>query len=225
MAKRVNILAFETSSFACSVALQNGDQIALRHQIAPMQQTQLILSMIQEVLHAQSLTLSDLDAVAYGCGPGSFTGIRIANTVAQGLGFAANLPLIQVSSLAALAQSAFIEYKWQNLLVAVDARMEQIYWASYQINQDGQAELIGKESVFAPNTVKIEKNLMDTEWFAVGDGWERYNAALLTGLNIEPVGTNASQLPNAQAVLELSKAKFDKKDWVEASLAAPAYLR
>src|SRR5690349_9145853 len=139
MASKI-ILAFDTSTSACTVALQNGDFVSVRHQLAPKQQAQLILPMINELLSSTSLTANELDAIAYGCGPGSFTGIRIASSVAQGIGFAINKPIIPVSSLAALAQTAFLEQQWTRLLVAVDARMGKIYWANYVINPSGIAE-------------------------------------------------------------------------------------
>lgn len=232
----MNILAFETSSFACSVALQNGDHVELRHEVVPMQQAQRILSTIKEVLDVCSLTVNDLDAVAYGNGPGSFTGIRIANTVAQGLGFAANLPLIQISSLAALAQTAFIEQQKTHLLVSLDARMDQVYWAQYQIDQsdsgsrasardDGLAELIGKERLCVPGEVKIEKIAVDTKWFAVGDGWEKYGTELIESLGFQPEMLTSPLFPTAEAVLQLAIPKLNKKEWVEASAAIPAYLR
>src|SRR5579871_1229278 len=107
------ILAFDTSSQVCSVALLNGETITSSYQIAPMQQAKLILPMIQKIIKAANITLDELDAIAYGCGPGSFTGMRVANSVAQGLGFAKHLPLIRISSLAILAQSALEEQKWE----------------------------------------------------------------------------------------------------------------
>lgn len=219
------MLAFETSSFACSVALQNGDHIELRHEIIPMQQAQRILSMIKEVLEACSLTVNDLDAIAYGNGPGSFTGIRIANTVAQGLGFAANLPIIPISSLAALAQAAFFEQQQTHLLVSLDARMDQVYWARYQVDQNSLAELVGKERLCAPGEVKIEKASMDIKWFAVGDGWEKYRAELIESIGFQPEILTSPLFPTAEAVLRLAKPKFNKGECVTAATAMPAYLR
>lgn len=221
----MKILAFETSSFACSVALQNDDHVELRHQIMPMQQAQRILSTIKEILEVCSLTVNDLDAVAYGNGPGSFTGIRIANTVAQGLGFAANLPIIQISSLAALAQTAFLEQQRTHLLVSLDARMDQVYWAQYQIEQDKLVQLVGKERLCAPNEVKIEGISVDTRWFAVGDGWEKYSTELIESLGFQPEILTSTLFPTAEAVLELAKPKFNKGEWVTAATAMPAYLR
>ena len=127
----MKILAIETSSHACSVALLNEDKVKISHIISPMQQAKLILPMIDELLKSSALTLNDLDAIAYGCGPGGFTGVRIAASVAQGLGFAVKLPIIPISSLAVMAEAAFLERQWRKLLVAVDARADQIYWIEH----------------------------------------------------------------------------------------------
>ena len=237
MAQRVaplKILAFDTSSSACSVALQNGDKINYLNKIAPMQQARLILPMIQELLHSSALTLKQLDAIAYGCGPGSFTGMRIASSVAQGIGLATNVPIIRISSLAAIAQAAFLEQQWTKLLVALDARMQETYWAIYELGKHGRVELVEEEQACAPKKVTIPESisriLRDSDgkkldWCGVGDGWEKYREALVMRLGFEPQAINASQLPTAIAILELAKGKLDQGDWITAADAVPAYLR
>ena len=121
----MKILAFDTSSNACSVALLNGSAVHSSNKTLPMQQAKLILPMIHTLLDECSVGLEELDAIAFGCGPGSsFTGIRIATSVAQGLGFATQKRLISVSSLAALAQTAYLAHGKERVFVAVDARME-----------------------------------------------------------------------------------------------------
>ena len=105
----MKILAIDTSSNACGVALLCNNEVKALHELAPMQQTQKILPMIDALLGEAKVSLNQLDALAFGCGPGSFTGVRIAVSVMQGLGYAMNLPLIPVSSLAALAQAAYVE--------------------------------------------------------------------------------------------------------------------
>ena len=140
----MKMLAFDTSAGACSVALLNNESVEISHIVAPMQQAKLLLPHIQNLLNQAGLALKDLDAIAYGQGPGSFTGIRIAASVAQGLGYASGLPIVPVSSLAILAQTAFLEEKWDKCLVAVDARTEQVYWAHYVANNSGLMELKAK---------------------------------------------------------------------------------
>lgn len=218
----MKILAFDTSTTACSVALSVGDKIKVLHNIAPMQQASLILPMIHELLTSFSLTVNDLDAIAYGCGPGSFTGIRIASCVAQGIAFAKELPIIRISSLAAIAHAAFLEQQWNKLLVAVDARTEQVYWGIYEYNHHGNMSLIDKEQVCVPKEVTIPSGF---EWCGVGDGWYKYQSSLITRLGFEPKQVNASQLPTAQALLELAKIKYRESDWVSITDALPHYLR
>jgi len=216
----MNILALETSTNACSVALQNKDEVTYLHKIAPMQHTKLILPMIHELLNSASLTLDQLDAIAYGRGPGSFTGIRIASSVAQGLGFAANKPLIPLSSLTIYAQTAYLEKHYESVLVAVDARMGQIYWAQYEA-ASGIMKLCGEESVCAPHEVyPVALKL----WQGIGDAWEVYYDQLVKALGDKP---NSIQniFPNAKAMLPLARIKFETGECVDASVAIPVYLR
>lgn len=219
----MKILAFDTSTTACSVALQSGDEIKVLHEVAPMQQARRILIIIQKLLADSSLTLADLDAIAFGCGPGSFTGIRIASSVAQGIGFAKDLPIIRISSLAAFAQAAFEAGKGAKYLIAVDAHMQQIYWAIYAANQHGFVELTNQELVCSPEDIIPPENTHD--WYAVGDGWEKYREKLLARLGFEPTIISSSPLPIAKAILRLASESYTKGDNVTASDAIPVYLR
>lgn len=228
MAKRVRLLAFDTSSSACSVALldtnkDKNKQVTALHKNLPMQQGRLILPMINELLNAASVSLNELDAIAYGCGPGSFTGIRIASSVAQGLGFATKCPIISVSSLAAIAQSAYLEKKWTSLLVAVDARIGEVYWAHYTVNPLGNMELNGKEQVCPPEAVELP--IQNHSYYGVGEGWEKYGEKFAKLLGHQLQAIDKSQLPTAEGILPLAKAKLEIKDWISASNAIPVYLR
>jgi tRNA threonylcarbamoyladenosine biosynthesis protein TsaB len=214
----VKILAFDTSTPACTIALLDDNRITSTHQVAPMQQAKLILPFIQDLLTAAALPVAALDAIAYGCGPGSFTGVRIASSVAQGLGYAINKPIIPISSLAILAQTAFHERQITPILVAVDARMREIYWAMYSANSQGQVELIGKEQICVPEMITLPAG---QNWHGVGDGWKIYGDRLINQLGFRPHTVNAEQLPNAEAMLVLTKAG---KTCV-ASEALPVYLR
>ena len=214
----MKILALDTSSTACSIAILINDTVKESHQLAPMQQAQLILPMIDELLSSAALKLDQLDAIAFGCGPGSFTGVRIATSVAQGLGFAAKVPLIPISSLAAIAQAAYADLGWKKLLVAIDARVQEIYWGAYRVNPQGLVELLGKEKVSSPADLAIP----DTdEWYGIGNAWEVYRAQI----HCQPVNVDINRLPMASAILTLARDKFIKRDWVEAGRALPSYLR
>jgi tRNA threonylcarbamoyladenosine biosynthesis protein TsaB len=218
----LKILAFDTSLSYCSVALAVDDTHYTSHQYAPMQQSHLILPTIKDILKQAQLSLYDLDAIAYGCGPGSFTGIRIANSVAQGLGFAAHLPIIPVSTLQAMAQSAYLEKQWPEVMVAVDARMEQIYWACYEVDANGLAMLQVEESVCSPQQILLPLTRFS---YAIGDGWQRYQKQLIAALGFTPLGIDNEQMPVAQAILTIAKTRFQQNNWVMPQEAIPNYLR
>ncbi len=129
------ILAVDTSTEACSAALLLGEKIDERFEIAPRRHTSLILPMVEDLLNEQSMRLTDLDAIAFGQGPGSFMGLRIAVGVAQGLAFGANLPVVPVSSLQALAQAAYWKTSCKTILAGWDARMQAIYWGAYVLRE------------------------------------------------------------------------------------------
>jgi len=220
MASRVKILAFDTSSSVISIALQNEEELVFFDQVAPLQHTQLILPKIKSMLDSCDISLNQLDAVAYACGPGSFTGIRIASSVVQGIGLATSLPIVPVSSLAVLAQTAYLEQQWTNLLVALDARMDQVYWAVYQTNAHGIVELFGEEQVLFPDQTIINNKCLD--WYGVGDGWDRYQT-ILSKHGARRIAKE--QQPDARALLSLAKIKLKNGDWVASCDAIPVYLR
>lgn len=214
---KMKLLALDTSSTACSVALLVDDKIDFLHRILPLQQAQSILPMINELLSIHKISLNQLDAIAFGCGPGSFTGVRIATSVTQGLAYAMQLPVIPVSSLAALAQAAYRELGWKKLLVAIDARIQEVYWGAYQVNEEGLAVLVGQEKVSSPQEIKLSEE----GWYGVGNAWEVYADQIA----YVPLNVDASRLPMAQGVLELAKVKYANKEWVTAKNALPIYLR
>ncbi len=214
----MKILAIDTSTTACSVALLMNDDIKLSHKIAPMQQAKLILPMIDELLRTNNLDVNQLDALAFGCGPGSFTGVRIATSVMQGLAYASQLPLISVSSLAAVAQAAYTDLGWKKLLVAMDARISEVYFGAYQINDHGLAELIGAEIVSPPEKIKFPH---ENNWYGIGNGWLVYQDQL----SIKPNIIDDTRTPVASAVALLAKEKHLKQEWVSPEAALPVYLR
>lgn len=214
----MKLLALDTSGVACSVALLIDDKVLYRHEIAPMQQAQKILSIIHVISQEANLSLNQLDALIFGCGPGSFTGVRIATSVVQGLGFALKLPVIPISSLAGLAQAAYTDLGWKKLLVGVDARIQEVYWGAYQLNPAGLVELVGKEEVAKPEEIHLP---MDKDWYGVGNAWEVYRDQI----RFQPLDVDASRLPTALGILELGKVKAMKGEWIEAIEASPTYLR
>jgi tRNA threonylcarbamoyladenosine biosynthesis protein TsaB len=214
----MKLLAFDTSSTACSVALMMDDTIVAEHKIAPMQQAQLILSMLNKLLKENNVELNQLDAICFGRGPGSFTGVRIAASIAQGLGYAAGLPLIPISSLAALAQTVYQEIGWKKCLVAVDARINEVYWGAYEIGADQLVKLVGQEAVSALSDIAM---IESKGWYGVGNGWSVYRDQI----HCRPIDIDTVHLPTAAAILKLAVPKFFTQEWVFGADALPVYLR
>jgi tRNA threonylcarbamoyladenosine biosynthesis protein TsaB len=218
----MKLLALDTSHSACSIAIMIDDEIKATHHIAPMQQAQLVLPMIEELLLTNGITLKDLDALAFGQGPGSFTGVRIAASVMQGLAFATELPLINISSLAATAQATFNDTGWKKLMVGTDARIKEVYWGLYEVNNSGLVELIGTEKVCAPESIPTPES---KDWYAIGNAWQEYREKMLEQLHFSPIEIDVTRMPTASAVAVLAKEKFLKKDWPASIDAMPVYLR
>lgn len=219
----MKLLAIDTSSSACSIALQINEDVTLLHEVAPMQHAKLILPMLNELLTSTDITLANIDAIAYGCGPGSFTGIRIASSVVQALGFAVNKPIIPISTLAVIAQAAYMEHGCEHSLVALDARMGQIYWAIYKVIENESVALQGEEQLIKPDNLSI--SIPEGAWSGIGDAWASYKEILVKSLGFQPSNIIPDQLPNAAALLKLANIKFAQGEWVSPSAALPNYLR
>ena len=218
----MKMLALETSADACSVALWLDDKIQARHEVLPMQQAQMILPMIEASLAEVDLRLADLDAIAFGSGPGSFTGVRIACSVAQGLAFGAKKPLICVSSLAAAAQTAFEELGATHVLVGMDARMQEVYWGIYEADAAGLMRLVGTEMVASARQVARPKG---EQWQGIGSAWDVYALDLIDHLGFAPKAVASDCLPTATGVLRLAIEKFARQDFTPIEAAVPTYLR
>ncbi len=169
----MKILALETSGTGCSAALLIDEHLEQRHQEAPRQHADLILGMLDALLQKAQLPLREIDAIAYGRGPGSFTGVRIAAAVAQGIAFGAARPVIGVSTLAATARAASRRTGCRRLACALDARMGQVYWGCFEINAEEQLIAIGDEDVINPELTPV---LEGKGWCGVGSGWGAYPA-------------------------------------------------
>ena len=216
----MKILALDTATEACSAALLSSDSVYERHEIAPRRHAELILPMVDGVLAEAALGLTDLDAIAFGRGPGAFTGIRIAAGVTQGLALGADLPVIPLSSLATLAQGVID--KSATLLPAIDARMGEIYWATYDSAQDGLVRLVSEEQVTSPDAVHVPA---DIQIFGVGSGWATYRARLEQILNRQITVIDPERFPLAKDMLPLAVREFNARRYVNAEQALPVYLR
>ena len=218
----MKLLAIETATEACSAALLIDGKITERYTVSPKEHTKLILSMIDDLMSEAYLKPAKLDALAFGCGPGSFTGVRIATGIIQGIGFAYNLPIIRVSNLAAVAQNFFDKNQENIVFVAMDARMDEIYWAVYQRGATGYAELLGKESVIPATAVEFP----NTSGVGIGTGWKAYHHELVVRLGESRLSRfECENLPHARAIAQLGEEGFNRGLGVSAELALPVYLR
>jgi tRNA threonylcarbamoyladenosine biosynthesis protein TsaB len=216
----MNCLLLDTATEACSVALQWQGQHVSRFEVCPQQHSQRLLPMIDDVLTEAKAELTELEFIGFGRGPGSFTGVRIATGMLQGLALGANLPAIGVSTLAAMAQQAIDTYQALDVFCAIDARMGEVYFAHYQAF-DGLARLKGTEQVLPPS--EAAKLLTDiTDAYGVGTGWAAYaeldpNQLIIVAEDI--------LYPHAKYMLPLAIALFKQGQAQDAIEVQPVYVR
>lgn len=215
------ILAIDTSTAACSAALWQEDRVLERYVLAPRQHAALILPMIESLLAEAEVGVRQLDAVAFGRGPGAFTGVRIAAGIVQGIAFAAELPVVPVSTLAALALGALRETGETQVATALDARKEEVYWACYR--QVGETLVLqGRELVCSPANVPPPG---PGRWVAAGSGWLAHAEALLPRCGDTVVRVLPDLEPRAGDVARLGLHDFLRGLAVAADAAVPVYLR
>lgn len=219
----MRILAIDTATEACSVALQNDTASYAHFELCPREHTQRILPMVRDILNQGEITLSDVDALAYGRGPGSFTGVRIGIGIAQGLALGAELPMIGVSTLATMAQGAFRRTGATRVLAAIDARMGEVYWAEYQRDEQGVWHGEETEAVLKPESVAARLKQLSGSWTTVGTGWQAWpDMAQDSGLTLLDGETT---LPEAEDMLPLALLAFNAGQTVAVEHAEPVYLR
>jgi tRNA threonylcarbamoyladenosine biosynthesis protein TsaB len=224
----MKLLAVETSTEACSAALYLDGVVSERFELTPKEHTKLILPMINSLMSEAGLRPQQLDALAFSCGPGSFTGVRIATGVIQGIAMGADLPVVPVSTLAAIAQGFFdknnTKTKGSELNVAftaMDARMGEIFWGVYQCDEQNFATLLGKESVVTATHVDFPA----IRGVGIGSGWGVYNQELMTRLSNQVNFCEIEHLPRAGAVARLGVQDYEQGLAVSVELAMPVYLR
>ncbi|MBS3953966.1 MAG: tRNA (adenosine(37)-N6)-threonylcarbamoyltransferase complex dimerization subunit type 1 TsaB [Methylomicrobium sp.] len=217
----MKLLAVETATEACSAALVVNGEIRERFELAPRIHTQRILPMIESLMAEADLRPQQLDAIAFGCGPGSFTGVRIATGVIHGIAFGADLPVVPVSTLAALAQDAFDSTNASVVFSAMDARLSEIFWAVYQRDANGFAQLSGKESVIPAD----QADACHQKGVGVGSAWRVYSEVLLAKLPQSVISFDADRLPRASAVASLGVQGMLAGKAVPVEEAMPVYLR
>ena len=210
------LLAIETSSELASCALLRGDVILSRASSGVRTHSQSILPMVQELLAEAGVTLADVDAIAYGSGPGSFTGVRTACGIAQGLAYGANLPVVPVVTLDAMALACHQQHGAQHIVTVLDARMGEVYWAQYDC-QDGLRAVL-PPALSAPAGVAPQGDVV-----GCGNGFGAY-AEALAALPCAATA-DAAIMPHAVQVAQLARIAFAAGQFVTAAEAQPLYLR
>lgn len=215
----MNLLALETSTEACSVALLHGDWLIERFEIAPRRHAELALPWADAVLAEAGLARTALDAIAVGRGPGAFTGVRLGLSLAQGMALALDRPLIGISTLAALALRAAAG-EGEDVLAAIDARMGEVYACSYRM-RGGVPIALGEEQLAPPEAVAMD----GAHRHGVGTGFAAQGGALARRLAAQACSIDAEALPHAADVARLALAAHARGEALAPERVEPAYLR
>jgi len=213
----MKILALETSTEYCSVALWDKGSVIERCELAGQKHSEMLIAMVDAILSETDSKLSQLDGIAFGKGPGSFTGVRIACGAAQGLAFGSNLKVAGICTLEALAEASGHE----RVIAALDARMGEVYHAAYK-KQDGAWVATSEPCLCKPETAP---SLTDDDWFCTGSGFASYGVALNARYAGQMQGVDATAVPQAAAIAALGAAEFRHGRGVDAAEALPFYLR
>ena len=215
-------LAFDTSTDACSVAVRVDGEVLEDHRVERQAHARLLLPMIEALLARAGIGVGDLDAIAFGRGPGGFTGVRIATAAAQGLAFAADVGVVGVSTLAAIGQGCLRVHGDRDVLVVVDARMEELYVGRYRAVDGGVMALDGVEAVAVPEAVGIDEIPAGVAF--AGSGIERFPDAFAAARE-RGATLRTDALPRARDLLALAAGRIGRGELDDAADAIPTYLR
>ncbi len=221
----MKLLAFETATEACSVALWIDGEVRERFEVAPRRHAELALPWAQELLADAGIAKSQLDAIAVGRGPGAFTGVRLAIAIAQGIALALDKPVVPVSTLAILASRASAAH----VIAAIDARMGEVYMGAFARDGDVLVACMD-EVVVDPHhavlpAVTPSADGVDPSWHGVGTGFAAVEAALVARLGTHASNIDAAALPHAADLARLAVRAFGRGEAVAPERAEPAYLR
>lgn len=219
----MKLLALDTSSLACSVALQAGDAIVWRHEEQAREHTRLLVPMIEAVLAEAGLAVAELDGIVLGNGPGSFIGMRIATSVAQGLAYGAGIRIVPVSSMLAVAAEVMASEGAKAVAVCQDAHMDEVYLGLYAAGRDGLPERVGAERLHDQSVIS-ELELESGRFAAAGFGWQRYPQLLETN-RLLLASVSAVSHPSARYLLASGCALAASGAGVDPQDVVPAYLR
>ncbi len=213
----MKLLALESSSDLLTAALFLDGRIVEREGARGVSHSEIALPLVRALLEEREVALSDLEGIAFGAGPGAFTGLRLACSVAQGLAVGAGLPVIGIGSLEALALGAGDG----PVYVCADARMNEAYCAAYQVSGDS-VEAVIAPLVCAPGKAPVPPG---QGWLGCGSGFAAYGDALAERLGAAMRGVDSEARPRASALLRLAALRFARGEGVDAALAAPLYVR
>ena len=214
----MKLLAFETATEGCSVALWLDGEVRERFELAPRRHAELSLPWAGELLAEAGIAKSQLDAIAVGRGPGAFTGVRLAIAIGQGIALALDRPVVPVSTLAALAMQA----PGPHVIAAIDARMNEVYSGAFEL-RDGDAFALGAEAVSGPDMVQVPPGV--ARWHGVGTGFAACDGALRQRSPERWLAIDADALPRAGDVARLAAHAFARGEAVAPERVEPAYLR
>lgn len=213
----MKLLVLDTSTEYCSAALWLDGLIPARRVLAEQRHSSLLLPMVDELLRESNISLRQLDGIAYGAGPGSFTGLRIACAVTQGLALGADLPVLGVSTLESIAEQTGAD----KVVTVLDARMAEVYWAAYQ-REAGGWYCMAEPALALPESVEVPAG---EGWMGAGNGFEALADVLRPRLESRLVRIDATLMPDAAAMAPLAAQAFARGEAGDAALAAPIYLR
>lgn len=218
-------LAVDTTTEACSVALCNGAESIFRYTEEPRMHANLVLPMVDQLLAEAECQLNQLKGIIFCRGPGAFTGLRIGAGVVQGLAFSADIPVMGVSTLATIAQRAYREHGARRVYAAIDARMGEVYWGAYLLDEklsSSAMQLEGEELVVRPQQLSIAAS-SNKDWVGCGTGWNFANELAVAGVEVGVV--YSGMLPHALDALTLGIPGLSAGKGVAPELAIPQYLR
>ena len=213
----MKLLVLDTSTEWCSAALWLDGHIRARRILAEQRHSSLLLPMVDDLLRESAIALRQLDGIAYGAGPGSFTGLRIACAVTQGLALGADLPVVGVSTLESIAEQTGAG----QVLTVLDARMAEVYWAAYR-REGVDWHTVSEPRLALPESVAVPEG---GDWVGAGNGFVALGNVLRPRLAARLARIDDTLMPDAAAMAPLAARAFERGEGQDAALAAPIYLR
>lgn len=220
MSNKLITLGINTTTRDCSVALLVDDKEFIAREYNERGHEGVILGLMDKLLHESGVTKNELELLAFGQGPGAFTGIRVATATVQGLAFGLKLPVVPVSDLLNISYQHFLSTGQKKIIACVDARMDEVYAAGIEWSDSGFSYFMD-ETLLKPENLKIDS---PDEVVGIGNGFEVF-PDLIESLKIKVEESNFELVPTGLAAAQLSRMEFLKGNTVEAGDALPVYLR